>query len=72
MDRDARLVRDDGPFLFTDCRAGQGIEAIIEHLELARSAAGNGARHGRLRDPGLSHGHVHVAAAGGRIGQDAP
>ena len=65
MDRDARLVRDNGPFLFTDCRAGQGIEAVIEHLERAAAAAEVGNRRGRLRD-------VHPAAVDGRIRHDRP
>jgi urease accessory protein len=70
MDRDARLVRGNGPFLFTDCRASQGIEAVIEHLERARDAArrGDGQRALR-RDPGVSHGHVH-ATPGGRAHAD--
>ena len=72
MERDARLVRDNGPFLFTDCRAGQGIEAVVAHLERASAAAGVVNRQGRLREPAASHGHVHVAAAGGRMRQDRP
>ena len=65
MERDARLVRDEGPFLFTDCRAGQGIDAVIEHLERARAAAAQGERHGRLHgDAGGSHGHVHATQGG--------
>ena len=72
MDRDARLVRDDGPFLFTDCRAGHGIEAVIEHLERAAAAAEVGDRREGRRDPGLPHGHVHGVAMGGRIGHERP
>jgi urease accessory protein len=72
MDRDARLVRGKGPFLLTDCRAGRGMEAVIEHLERARAAAEVGDRHGRLRDPGVSHGHVHEAPVGVRIRHDPP
>ena len=65
MERDARLVRDEGPFLFTDCRAGQGIDAVIEHLERARAAASQGERHGRLHgDAGGSLGHVHATQGG--------
>ena len=73
MERDARLVRDNRPFLFTDCRAGQGMEAVIEHLEDARTAAGSGDRRARLElDHGGSHGHVHGIKAGGRIPSDPP
>ena len=72
MHRDARLVRDDGPFLFTDCRAGHGIEAVIEHLERAAAAAEVEDRREGRRDPGLPHGHVHGVAIGDRIGHERP
>ena len=39
MDRDAALVRDGGPTLFTDCRHEVGLEAVVEHLEAARTRA---------------------------------
>ena len=29
MDRDARLMRGEKPFLFTNCRTGEGIEALV-------------------------------------------
>ena len=32
MARDARLVRGDGPFVFTNCRTGEGIDAVLAHL----------------------------------------
>ena len=73
MERDARLVRNDGPFLFTDCRAGQGMGAVVAHLERARTAAGSGDRRARLNvDHGASHGHLHAVAEGGRILHDHP
>jgi urease accessory protein len=73
MERDARLVRDDGPFLFTDCRAAQGMEAVIAHIELARAAAGGGNRPGRLRrDSSVPHSHAHAIPAGGRTLDDRP
>ncbi|SDM96268.1 urease accessory protein [Halogranum gelatinilyticum] len=31
MERDAREVRD-GPTVFTDCKTGEGIEAVVEHI----------------------------------------
>jgi len=31
MERDAREVRD-GPFVFTDCKAGDGIEEVLTHV----------------------------------------
>jgi urease accessory protein len=39
MDRDSRAVRGTRPFLFTDCRSGEGIGAVIERLEAARLAS---------------------------------
>ena len=39
MDRDARLMREDGPFLFAQVRNGVGIEQIIQHITTARLAA---------------------------------
>jgi len=32
MERDAREVRD-GPFEFTNCKTGEGIDAVVEHVE---------------------------------------
>jgi urease accessory protein len=34
IERDARTVRD-GPFMFTNCKTGEGIEAVVEHIERA-------------------------------------
>jgi len=31
MERDARTVRD-GPFIFTNCKTGEGIDAVVEHV----------------------------------------
>lgn len=58
MERDARLVRGDGPFLFTDCRAGIGIEGVADHLLSARLAhlAGD---HRRIADDHRVHAHTH-------------
>jgi Ni2+-binding GTPase involved in maturation of urease and hydrogenase len=33
MDRDARLVRQERPFLFTNCFTGEGLEDVIAHIE---------------------------------------
>jgi urease accessory protein len=38
MDADSREIRAGGPYLFTDCRAGVGLEAVVRHLEAARSS----------------------------------
>jgi len=66
MERDARLVRDARPTLFTDCRAGIGIDPVIEHLERARSGADGEQRAVRIRDDrGADHGHRHPSLIGG-------
>jgi urease accessory protein len=31
MERDARTVRD-GPFIFTNCKTGEGIESVVDHV----------------------------------------
>jgi urease accessory protein len=42
MDRDARRMRGDGPFLFTQVPNGIGIPAVVEHLLAAKHAATTG------------------------------
>ena len=32
MARDAQLVRGQGPFAFTNCRTGEGVDAVLEHI----------------------------------------
>jgi urease accessory protein len=32
MARDARLVRGDKPFVFTNCRAGEGLDDVLGHI----------------------------------------
>jgi urease accessory protein len=39
MRRDSELVRDGRPFVFTNCRTGHGVDAIVSFLEVA--AAGH-------------------------------
>src|SRR5215831_19003666 len=39
MARDATTMREHGPVVFAQCRHGEGIEAIVEHLLGARSEA---------------------------------
>jgi urease accessory protein len=50
MARDSRLVRDDRPFLFTNCRTGQGVEPVAGYLERAHGQP-------RLWDAVGSHDH---------------
>jgi urease accessory protein len=55
MAADAATIRAGTPFLFTDCRAGVGIDAVMADLETARLRWLNG-------EPGLvavGHGHDH-------------
>src|SRR5438132_196460 len=41
MARDARLVRGQGPFAFTNCRTGAGIEAVLDHILAGLKAVRN-------------------------------
>jgi urease accessory protein len=58
MERDARLVRDGRPFLFTNCRAGIGVDAVASHILEARLShlAGNSRR---ISDDQYAHAHTH-------------
>ena len=58
MERDARLVRGDGPFLFTDCRAGVGIDAVARHL-LASRLTHLASPVRRAADDHRVHAHAH-------------
>ncbi len=42
MDRDARKMRGDGPYVFTQIRKGIGVEQIIEHIRVAQQQTGKG------------------------------
>ncbi len=60
MDADSMAIRAGAPYLFTDCRAGVGLEAVVRHLDDARSrwlAAGPTA--GRQAET-KGHDHVHA------------
>ncbi|HET8601605.1 MAG TPA: urease accessory protein UreG [Segeticoccus sp.] len=35
MERDARAVRGDKPFVFTNCFSGEGLDTVLEHLRAA-------------------------------------
>jgi urease accessory protein len=39
MDRDARAMRGDGPFVFAQVRAGDGVDSIVAHILAARGRA---------------------------------
>jgi urease accessory protein len=37
MDADSRAIRAGRPYLFTNCRAGVGLDGVLHHLEAART-----------------------------------
>jgi urease accessory protein len=37
MDADSRAIRAGRPYLFTNCRAGVGLDALLDHLDAART-----------------------------------
>ncbi len=41
MARDSKRMRGDGPFLFSNCKSGEGIDEIIHHIEHALAHAQN-------------------------------
>ena len=63
MARDSRLVRGERPFLFTDCRHGVGIDAVLARLDAARAAhaAEDGRSPARAGWSTDTHGHHHAA-----------
>ncbi|HXI81587.1 MAG TPA: urease accessory protein UreG [Verrucomicrobiae bacterium] len=71
MDADSALIRGAAPYLFTDARAGNGVDAVVAFFEEARAAwIGKGGAHGpreavgsaagRSDQPDRDHGHPHV------------
>lgn len=38
MERDARAMRGDGPFVFAQVKAGKGVDGIVDHILKARAA----------------------------------
>lgn len=61
MDIDAAAIRPGATHLFTDCRAGMGIEAVVEHLERARAGwlVGEPTVAGGLGAADHGHDHPH-------------
>lgn len=39
LQRDAKAVREGRPLLLTNCRTGDGVDAVVEHLEAVRPVA---------------------------------
>ena len=72
MDVDSAEIRGGAPYLFTDARAGIGVDAVVEHLERARAswvatggstAAGGSTTGPRSAADSAEHGHAHPHAA---------
>lgn len=40
MDRDARMMRDGGPFVFTSVRLDEGVDAVVKHILEAWEGSG--------------------------------
>ena len=65
MDRDARKMRGERPFLFTDLKSGTGLDGVIAWLHSVmhadeRRTLGTVAAPGKLAQGGHSHGgHTH-------------
>jgi urease accessory protein len=58
MRRDSEMVRDGRRFVFTNCRTGDGIEAVVSFLEVA---SGRHAHASRLWSGNGEHDHDHRA-----------
>ena len=74
MERDSRTVRGGRPFLFTDCRAGDGVDAVAEALLGARDAHTRlveaGGRPSRAWASSDGHRHDHAHANGHEVGTE--
>jgi urease accessory protein len=61
MAREGLEVRGGRPLLLTDCRHGDGLDALLDHLRRARDAWADGAGRASVVLPGADdqHGHAH-------------
>lgn len=61
MAREGLEVRGGRPVLFTDCRHGTGLDAVLDHLRAARASWLTGARvvPPHSHDTDDQHGHAH-------------
>lgn len=65
MDRDARCMRGDKPFIFTNLKDDTGLDGVIAWLEARMSADYHGARAQAVADDaGDPHRHSHSHAHG--------
>ncbi len=57
MDRDARKMRGDLPFIFTNLKSGEGLDRVITWVDLQMTA-------GNRRTLGSAHEPLHLASGG--------
>jgi urease accessory protein len=61
MDRDAKVKRNDRPFVFTDLKKGEGVEQVVawveQQLALPRRCLHEAASYARPKAKGHSHAH---------------
>lgn len=59
MDRDAKRMRRDQPFVFTNLKSGEGLPAVVEWLEAQRAAPRREILDARATHPPHAHHHDH-------------
>lgn len=67
MERDAKLMRGEGPTVFAQVKHGAGIDEIVRLVEAAYLASGAGvpvASEGKDHDHAHAHAHTHADADG--------
>jgi hypothetical protein len=69
MDHDSRLMRGEKPYLFTNCKTGEGIPELVDRIRTdnsgrascrSKSIGGSAVMHGPMRGE-------HIARAGLRL-----
>ena len=63
MDRDARKMRADRPFLFTNLKDGTGVPELIQWIERNLATPPEARRHvAQIKERGAPHAHKHHSA----------